>query len=171
MDERVSRPEQQWMPSAVRSRTAVLPVGVRFKGEPCLSPRQGMSPGSSIRSAKARGTSWSAPLSERRGVESMRQAGLYLNCPRCGLSIGMRSPWLVMTHCPRCIARAHTAVEMFSSEMPASMLYASGSLPTADTRTAPRKPVPAGYAPRDDSEPEVEIAATRAPRRSHDGGD
>ncbi len=68
----------------------------------------------------------------------MRNAGSYLNCPRCGLSIGIRSPWLAITHCPRCIARARTAVELFGSEMPASVLYANGSLPSADALTAPR---------------------------------
>jgi hypothetical protein len=44
----------------------------------------------------------------------MRDVGSYLICPRCGLSIGMRLPWLAMTHCPRYMARPHTAVELFS---------------------------------------------------------
>jgi hypothetical protein len=67
----------------------------------------------------------------------MRHAGSYLNCPRCGLSIGIRSPWLAITHCPRCIARHRVAVLLFSSELPASVLYATGSLPSADTIAAP----------------------------------
>jgi hypothetical protein len=66
----------------------------------------------------------------------MRDAGSYLICPRCGLTIGTRSPWLAMTHCPRCIARAHTAVELFSSDVSASILYANGPLPSAGTFTA-----------------------------------
>jgi hypothetical protein len=72
----------------------------------------------------------------------MRELGSYLNCPRCGVSIRMRSPWFTMTHCPRCIARAGTTVELFSSEMPTSVLYASGSLPSADTLSATRTPGP-----------------------------
>ncbi len=67
----------------------------------------------------------------------MRHVGSYLNCPRCGLSIGIRSPWLTMTHCPRCVARHRIAVQLFSSEMPASVLYTPGSLPGADATAAP----------------------------------
>jgi hypothetical protein len=75
----------------------------------------------------------------------MRDVGPYLNCPRCGLSIRVRLPWLAMTHCPRCIARAHTAVELFGSDVSASIVYANGSLPVAGTFTAPMtRPGPTG---------------------------
>jgi hypothetical protein len=67
----------------------------------------------------------------------MRDVGSYLNCPRCGLSIWTRLSWLAMTHCPRCIARAHTAVELFSSDVSANIVYASGSLPGASTFAVP----------------------------------
>jgi hypothetical protein len=89
----------------------------------------------------------------------MRQAGLYLNCPRCGLSIEIRSHWLAVTHCPRCIARSRTAVELFSSEMPASLLHANGSLPCSDTITAPREHVPAGQPAQGDGDRLVVMAA------------
>jgi hypothetical protein len=65
------------------------------------------------------------------------QAAVYLNCPRCGLSIEMRSRWLAIRHCPRCVTRAHTAVELFSSGLPSSVLYASDSLPQADRKHTP----------------------------------
>lgn len=90
----------------------------------------------------------------------MRNGGSCLNCPRCGLSIAVRSPWLVMTHCPRCVARARTAVELISSEMPASVPYAAGLLPSADTLTAQRQHVTAGQSARDEAEPVVAIATS-----------
>lgn len=57
----------------------------------------------------------------------MSQPVSYLNCPRCGLSVSNTPSWLAMVHCPRCIAVARTAVELFSSEIPAS--YGNESLP------------------------------------------
>jgi hypothetical protein len=59
----------------------------------------------------------------------MREVGLHLDCPRCGLSIAARYPWLAMTHCPRCIARAGVAVELFSSGLPTTGLYADVERP------------------------------------------
>jgi len=57
----------------------------------------------------------------------MFEVGSSLNCPRCGLSIEIRSPWLAMTHCPRCVARDHAAVELLSSELPTGVLHAGDS--------------------------------------------
>lgn len=62
-----------------------------------------------------------------------RPAAIYLICPRCGLSIGLRARWLAVSHCPRCIAHTRTAVELFTSQLPADLLYADNSLPAADT--------------------------------------
>jgi hypothetical protein len=42
-----------------------------------------------------------------------------LRCPRCGLSILLRPRRLAMAHCPRCIARHRTLVELLSSALPA----------------------------------------------------
>jgi hypothetical protein len=56
----------------------------------------------------------------------------HLNCPRCGLTIVPRVSWLAIRHCPRCLARTRTVVEMFSSRLPAEVLYAEGSLPLGD---------------------------------------
>jgi hypothetical protein len=55
----------------------------------------------------------------------MRDIGLHWHCPRCGLSVAARYPWLAMTHCPRCIARAGVAVRLFSSELSTPGLYAN----------------------------------------------
>jgi hypothetical protein len=57
---------------------------------------------------------------------------LFLNCPRCGLTITPRAAWLSVRHCPRCLARSRTAVELFSSRLPAKALYASGAAPRPD---------------------------------------
>ena len=50
-------------------------------------------------------------------------SGPYLNCPRCRLSIRLRGPSLRMVHCPRCVARTRTLVELFASTLPAEQLY------------------------------------------------
>jgi hypothetical protein len=63
----------------------------------------------------------------------------YLNCPRCGLTITPRFPWLAMRHCPRCLARNRTIVELFSSGLPAAALYADGSVPQADGNGSRRR--------------------------------
>lgn len=55
----------------------------------------------------------------------------YLNCPRCGLSIRLGSSFRTFRDCPRCLARAGTAVRLFGSGLPAHLLYATGSNPTA----------------------------------------
>ena len=47
----------------------------------------------------------------------------YLICPRCRLSIRLRGPSLRIVHCPRCVARTRTLVELFASTLPAEQLY------------------------------------------------
>jgi hypothetical protein len=49
---------------------------------------------------------------QARGGES------FLNCPRCGLTIKPRAPWLASRFCPRCLARSQSVVELFSSALP-----------------------------------------------------
>jgi hypothetical protein len=44
-----------------------------------------------------------------------RAATAYLECPRCRLNIEVRSGWLAMTHCPRCVARSRMIVELVSA--------------------------------------------------------
>jgi hypothetical protein len=43
---------------------------------------------------------------------------LFLTCPRCGLRIGPRAPWLAIEHCPRCLAHARLPVKLVSSPPP-----------------------------------------------------
>jgi hypothetical protein len=62
-------------------------------------------------------------------------ASSFLICPRCGLSIKPRAGWLAVEHCPRCIARARTAVRMFSSPLPSSELYRDGFEPNSESAT------------------------------------
>jgi hypothetical protein len=40
----------------------------------------------------------------------------YLHCPRCGLSVRLRAPFLTLDCCPRCLARRGTIVSMRLSE-------------------------------------------------------
>ncbi len=42
----------------------------------------------------------------------------YMNCPRCGLTIGLRAPFLTLERCPRCLARAGAAIPMYISDQP-----------------------------------------------------
>jgi hypothetical protein len=71
-------------------------------------------------------------------IDAQSQSGRdasHLNCPRCGLSFEPRTHWLTVKYCPRCLARAHAVVEMFSSQLPARALYAADSFP-ADNNAA-----------------------------------
>jgi hypothetical protein len=56
----------------------------------------------------------------------------HLNCPRCGLSIAVRPHRAAIRHCPRCIGRSRVIVELFSSTLPAAVLYGESSLPRVD---------------------------------------
>jgi hypothetical protein len=53
----------------------------------------------------------------------------HLNCPRCGLSIEVRPNRAAMRHCPRCVGRSRLIVDLFSSTLPADVLYDENSLP------------------------------------------
>ena len=43
----------------------------------------------------------------------------YLNCPRCALSIRVRAEYLIIRHCPRCLARAQLPVPLYETPAPA----------------------------------------------------
>lgn len=38
------------------------------------------------------------------------ESAVELRCPRCGLALIARSPWIAAEHCPRCVARARKLV-------------------------------------------------------------
>lgn len=44
---------------------------------------------------------------------------VFLNCPRCGLSLRRRVDWLTVEYCPRCIGRAEIPVKLFVCTRPA----------------------------------------------------
>lgn len=67
-----------------------------------------------------------------RGPARTVDGPLFLICPRCALSIRVRTPWLLVEHCPRCVASAHIPVRLFRSPLPAEELYANGSAPTTE---------------------------------------
>jgi hypothetical protein len=60
-----------------------------------------------------------------------RLAVSYLNCPRCGLTIKLRTSWLTIRHCPRCVARSRTVIELFGSALPADPVYTANARPHA----------------------------------------
>jgi hypothetical protein len=62
------------------------------------------------------------------------RSGLFLNCPRCGLSIKPKARWLALEYCPRCMARARIPVKLFSSTLPAAELYDDNAAPNAEPR-------------------------------------
>lgn len=68
--------------------------------------------------------------------------GLFLNCPRCGLSIVPRAERLRFEHCPRCLAHSGTRIELFASGLPTQALYRDGH--------APATVHPIGHRPRQD---------------------
>ncbi|MBV9816756.1 MAG: hypothetical protein JOZ07_00235 [Solirubrobacterales bacterium] len=39
----------------------------------------------------------------------------YLNCPRCGLKIHVRTSNLTLERCPRCLGRAGISIPMFQT--------------------------------------------------------
>jgi len=55
--------------------------------------------------------------SVRRDSDAERPVAL-LSCPRCGWTIAPRAHWLVVEHCPRCIARGRTPVGLRPSAGP-----------------------------------------------------
>jgi hypothetical protein len=59
---------------------------------------------------------------------------VFLNCPRCGLSIEPKARWLALEYCPRCMARARIPVKLFSSTLPTAELYPDGAAPNAEPR-------------------------------------
>jgi hypothetical protein len=61
----------------------------------------------------------------------------YLTCPRCRLSIELKSQWLTIRHCPRCLGRNRTLVELFNSPLPADVLY--GHNPPPDRNHVPAR--------------------------------
>jgi ribosomal protein S27AE len=51
-------------------------------------------------------------LEGSQDASSATVAAVRLRCPRCGLAITPRVAWLIVVHCPRCIAHAHLAVTL-----------------------------------------------------------
>lgn len=50
----------------------------------------------------------------------------YLHCPRCRLAIRCRAHYLMLTNCPRCLARAQIVTPLFTSPLSARELRAKG---------------------------------------------
>jgi len=90
-------------------------------------------------------------LFTRSATRPLDPAVVYMICPRCGLSIEARIRWLASRHCPRCLARSRMAVELFSSQLPAALLYADGAPSPAGDGASPgeRANMLEGENPRD----------------------
>jgi hypothetical protein len=48
----------------------------------------------------------------RRAARDSDRGGLDQTCPRCGITVHVRSPALAVRYCPHCVARAHVATPM-----------------------------------------------------------
>lgn len=55
----------------------------------------------------------------------------YLHCPRCRLAINCRAHYLMMTNCPRCLARTGIPSALFASPLNAIDLRAKSPPLTA----------------------------------------
>jgi hypothetical protein len=64
----------------------------------------------------------------------------YLHCPRCRLAIRCRAHYLMLTNCPRCLARARIVSPLFASPLDAHELHAGDGLPAI--RAADPSPLP-----------------------------
>jgi hypothetical protein len=42
----------------------------------------------------------------------------YMNCPRCGMSVRLRAPYLLPDRCPRCAARSGVSVPLEVTDQP-----------------------------------------------------
>jgi hypothetical protein len=73
-----------------------------------------------------------ALMNDRQDLAGRDKAALFLNCPRCGLSIKPKARWLAPEHCPRCLARARIPVRLFSSTLPAAELYDDNAAPNGE---------------------------------------
>ena len=74
---------------------------------------------------------------QTRGSASSVVGAIYLNCPRCGLTMTPRASRLTVEHCPRCMARNGIPVGLFASTLPTGELYAADAAPGADRFVAP----------------------------------
>lgn len=55
---------------------------------------------------------------------------IYLHCPRCRLAIACRADYLmILTNCPRCLARAAITAPLFASPLNGAELHASDREP------------------------------------------
>ena len=64
----------------------------------------------------------------------------YMNCPRCGLSIRIRAAYLTVDWCPRCLARAGTAIPMQSSDQRPGRSASAEARPASAGRGGGGKP-------------------------------
>jgi hypothetical protein len=56
----------------------------------------------------------------------------YLHCPRCRLAINCRAPYLTMTHCSRCLARATILKPLFASTLNGHELRVGPATPVTE---------------------------------------
>ena len=78
------------------------------------------------------------------GSAASAQRRLLRICPRCGLSIRTRAPWLAIEHCPRCLARDQIPVRLFSSPLPTAKLYSDGMAPSLEPQQTVKTVKPGG---------------------------
>ena len=71
-------------------------------------------------------------LMSRADRVSKAGGAVFMNCPRCGLSIRRKVDRLMLEHCPRCAGRAGIPVPLFVSARPAVSWHRDGPAPYAE---------------------------------------
>jgi hypothetical protein len=96
----------------------------------------------------------------------------HLSCPRCGLSIEVRRCRTAIRHCPRCVVRSRVIVELFSSALPADVLYDESSLPgVVDELALARTSISAGSHQQGQVGEKLRASAASRACRQMSGGD
>lgn len=88
----------------------------------------------------------------------------YQHCPRCRLAIRCRAPYLLLTNCPRCLARTGIASPLFCSPLNARELHQHAAITSDRTITAPVRTLPAAstHGPRSASRPSQDVRSSKS---------
>lgn len=109
-----------------------LTITIAFR----LNSWQADSPGSNPRPASGHPPSYKRSMSNASvrtpAIIASPKYPRHLNCPRCGLSLLVQPHRAAIRHCPRCVGRNRVIVELFSSTLPADLLYDESSLPRVE---------------------------------------
>lgn len=86
----------------------------------------------------------------------------YLHCPRCRFAVRCRAHYLMLTNCPRCLARSATTSPLFTSSLNAIELSRRTRLPSAPRREPPGEMIDPGTPSATRSRPRLLVAEDNA---------